>query len=1047
MSTLKFIQINAQRSASVTSAVCQLAMQWSSDILVIQEPYHAFGELRCLGLRSSVISSKGGIPMSVIVVLDPALEIFALSQFCDTHITAALITFGSRRFHLFNVYCQFNQDIDIFLNKLDHMISSLNTSQFIICMDSNAKSPLWFSNSRDSRGSSLEDFIAHHRLVICNTHGQPSTFWSPNGESNIDVTLATSALADCVGRWRVYDGLGVGDHRPISFVLDPGISGQYQVVPAVSRPRFIHSRADWELFDAELERRTHGFFFSPTSSEDVESMAVSITSAIFDSASLSIPVSTRGAFRVGWWTDELALMKSAVNHKRKALQRARSRGLSSSVISRCLSDFKISRNLYTLAIRRAKYDNWSNFVRADMQSSPWGVAYRISTGKVIGHAVPHSVCRPDGSFTRDALESVDVILDRLFPPDDPSGDSAYQAGVRAEMSSHHTTFADSITPFTLDEIGAAIAATPDRGAPGPDLITGPILRRAWLVIPGLLLSLYNCCLLVGHFPDVWKEASICLLLKSGDRSLQDPKSYRPISLLPVLGKTLERLMLARLSRDLLDPCKSSPLQFGFRPGLSTEDAVRKLVEFARNSPERYSAALFLDIDGAFDCLWWPSILRRSRHLGVSPDQLRLLHSYLSNRHVIFSRHSVFRRRVLSRGCPQGSILGPSLWNLVFDELLLLLEGESGLAIAYADDLVLVVSANSRRSLEVALQHLVDHTLEWLGRNRLSVSQGKSVAVMLRGSLDPNRPPTIRSPAGSFRWASEHRYLGVIVDSGLTFIPHAKAVREKTQAVASKLFRIRRALGGDQSHSLDIFYKCIFLPIVSYCASAWYWRLSHSHVRRVVLSAQRHFLLLISPMCRTSATSSLQVVTGNLPAHYYIIHRAAIYFLRRGQEFHFDGLHLSSVPLDCPGRAFDIRQRSDESLSYLTSCWQSDWEASDSGRCAFDWIPVVQFVSENPWFRPKFPLSCFISGHGPFNGNLFRLGLVEDELCPCGCLQSSDHILRECLLFGDLRIAHGLSILGSPGLRLADLISDRGNFSALSSFAAEAIHRLNSWHVV
>lgn len=116
--------------------------------------------------------------------------------------------------------------------------------------------------------------------------------------------------------------------------------------------------------------------------------------------------------------------------------------------------------------------------------------------------------------------------------------------------------------------------------------------------------------------------------------------------------------------------------------------------------------------------------------------MRLLESYLSGRQVTFSRQSVFLRRALSQGCPQGSILGPSLWNLVFDELLFLLAGDCGLAIAYADDLALVVSADSRRLLEEALQRLIDLMLEWLSRNRHSISQGKSVAVLLRGSFDP-----------------------------------------------------------------------------------------------------------------------------------------------------------------------------------------------------------------------------------------------------------------------------------------------------------------------
>lgn len=313
--------------------------------------------------------------MSAIVVLDPALEVFALSQFCDTHITVVLISLGHHKFHLFNVYCQFSQNIDPFLHKLDHIIHSLNTSHFIICMDANAKSPLWHSNALDSRGSSLEDFIVSHRLEICNIHGQPSTFWTTNGESNIDVTLVSSSLAGSVGCWRVYDGLGVGDHRPISFTFNPSNPGSYEVTPSISRPRFLHSRADWELFDAELNTRIEGLDALPTSSGEVESLAASITSAIHDSALVPIPVSARGASRVGWWSEELSRMKSAVNRERKILQRAKSRNLPSSTILLYLSNVRTSRNRYTAAISVAKFESWSKFVSTELKRSPWGVDF------------------------------------------------------------------------------------------------------------------------------------------------------------------------------------------------------------------------------------------------------------------------------------------------------------------------------------------------------------------------------------------------------------------------------------------------------------------------------------------------------------------------------------------------------------------------------------------------------------------------------------------------------------------------------------------------
>ncbi|GFR33671.1 probable RNA-directed DNA polymerase from transposon BS [Trichonephila clavata] len=102
----------------------------------------------------------------------------------------------------------------------------------------------------------------------------------------------------------------------------------------------------------------------------------------------------------------------------------------------------------------------------------------------------------------------------------------------------------------------------------------------------------------------WKTAVIVPILKPG-KDPTDPQSYRPISLLPVLSKIAEKIILARLNDHLDNHKILIPEQHGFRPRLSTSHQLLRVVEFIKEANDRNqcTAAVFLDIQKAFDRVW------------------------------------------------------------------------------------------------------------------------------------------------------------------------------------------------------------------------------------------------------------------------------------------------------------------------------------------------------------------------------------------------------------------------------------------------------------
>lgn len=264
------------------------------------------------------------------------------------------------------------------------------------------------------------------------------------------------------------------------------------------------------------------------------------------------------------------------------------------------------------------------------------------------------------------------------------------------------------------EIDKAIRKLKKNKAPELDKFQNEIIQYLYKKYKRVAIyNLLNNCLRNSRFPTDWKSASITFILKDKNKDRTKLNSYRPISLLPTIGKAYERIIVDRIQQKYKDRNLESERQFGFRKNKSTEDAFMYLRNEITNSDRKYIVGLFIDIEGAFDNLWWQAILTRIRKTECSSTLYDTMKSYFKNRRTIVKTKFDIIERMMERRCPQGSILGPAAWNWCMDELLITFEqsfDEKDLeTMAYADDLVLLIKANSRRGLEdlgrVALQKL------------------------------------------------------------------------------------------------------------------------------------------------------------------------------------------------------------------------------------------------------------------------------------------------------------------------------------------------------
>ena len=245
---------------------------------------------------------------------------------------------------------------------------------------------------------------------------------------------------------------------------------------------------------------------------------------------------------------------------------------------------------------------------------------------------------------------------------------------------------------------------PDR-APGHDHLTSDIISAAFDEKPSLFVNVMNSCLESGYFPDSWKIAHVRILQKPGKDDYTDLSSFRPIGLIPVLGKLLEKLFVRRLSYRSYIEGTWEENQYGFKEQKSTVTALHTLITKIdeAKSRGRKVVGISLDIKAAFDNAWWPALMEGLRVSKCPTNIHRLIQDYFRRRVVRLQYGDAVASKTVTKGCIQGSVCGPTFWNVILDSLLRINLPEGCHIQAYADDVMLLVVGDDAASVQKSEQ--------------------------------------------------------------------------------------------------------------------------------------------------------------------------------------------------------------------------------------------------------------------------------------------------------------------------------------------------------
>ena len=374
--------------------------------------------------------------------------------------------------------------------------------------------------------------------------------------------------------------------------------------------------------------------------------------------------------------------------------------------------------------------------------------------------------------------------------------------------------------LSVHEVGKLISSLGNKRSMGPENIPAFFLQLALPYIVEPLTYIYNLCIEKNTFPVALKVAKIIPLPKSNDKS--NPDNFRPISLLPLLSKPLERHFHKHLYNYLNGNSLLHINQSGFRPKHSCQTSLISLCDswLSFINKSQVVGSLFLDFRKAFDLVNHSILLQKLSLYLPSSSSVKFIQSFLENRfQFVKLNKNVSSKQVVRTGVPQGSVLGPLLFLIYINDLPLHLSSELTSNL-FADDASMHSASDDIADVNIRLQEGLDNVNDWCLKNCMSIHPEKTKSMVTTTRQKHQRAPLLLSLSlgtNSIQQVSEHKVLGLTLDSELNWHSHLNSLSKRLSKNVYLLSRLRKFA---TKQALKLFLDAHINSFVNYASTLW-----------------------------------------------------------------------------------------------------------------------------------------------------------------------------------------------------------------------------------
>lgn len=661
----------------------------------------------------------------------------------------------------------------------------------IIIGDFNCNTPL--------KRKQLSNFVKNSQFVKADI--SPTFIMPNNQDSTPDVLLYTQNISNNISKIDVLPDIG-SDHLSILIEMD-----LKQNTPTMPTIKYKFEKCNIEKVNKEM--MTH-----ITTNEDVQITSSKITE--FNTKLTQTVIEHTPTSSTNYYTHELPpFIIKLIKYKRRLYRQYRLNP--DADVKKQIND--ISKNIHHL-IGQYRQHKWIETCEEIGKSKGRNFYQKIN--KVSKYKTRHSIPDIEENYTvyHTEEEKSHIFAENLEQTYKESFKSHYNAENYKRVNDWYDKyFQKPISTPNIDLCETTyfeILNKQKNTCPGEDNIPWNVIKKLEYPIHMYIIEIYKYCINYNHFPQEWKKGRVIVFPKP-NTDHQKVSNYRPITLLPALGKIFEKIIRNQIIEHSGHNIPQH--QFGFKKQTSTLHPLTILtsnIQTAKLNGYK-SATLFIDVKKAFDSVWHRGLLFKLYQLELPDYIIHLIRQYLENRTLqVKIGNALSNTFKLHQSVPQGSPLSPTLYNLYvhdFGESTAISQRDSYI-LQYADDTALVAHGRNLQQTISTLQTQLNRCELWLSTWRLEANPLKSQLLIFHHKIK-NTSPSVTLSNHRILPSSTAKYLGINLDNKLNFKHHTNLLKKRT-VTRSKYFRhLTYKQQGIGTHAAAKIYKSICRPLLEY----------------------------------------------------------------------------------------------------------------------------------------------------------------------------------------------------------------------------------------